>query len=63
MSRSQAKPLENLPGRRNLYGPYDFLIVTVSLFLVMAGLVMVASSSISISESRMTRNAPWPFSV
>lgn len=48
--RPQAKPIENLPGRQKLSGPYDFLLVTISLFLLFAGLVMVASSSITMAD-------------
>lgn len=50
MTRVQARPVENIPGRKRSSYPYDFLLVTVSLLLVMTGLVMVASSSITIAD-------------
>ncbi len=50
MMRVQARPVENIPGRKKSSHPYDFLLVTVSLSLVLAGLVMVASSSITMAD-------------
>ena len=50
MSRAQAKPVETLPGRNLSATPYDFVMVCVCLFLLLAGLVMVASSSITMAE-------------
>ena len=51
MSRSQAIPLLNTPLRKRFASPYDLILISVSLFLVLTGLVMVASSSISIAEN------------
>jgi cell division protein FtsW len=51
MLKSQALPLEHTTGRKRSGSEYDLLLISVSLFLVMTGLVMVASSSISIAEN------------
>lgn len=48
--KSQARPVEVVVGRKGASSPYDFLLVTVSLFLVLSGLVMVASSSITMAD-------------
>lgn len=48
--KAQARSLENLPGHQKMSGPYDFLLVTISLFLLLSGLVMVASSSITMAD-------------
>jgi len=50
MTRAQARPVENIPGRSRSTSRYDFLLVSASLFLVLAGLVMVASSSITMAD-------------
>jgi cell division protein FtsW len=50
VSRIQAKPVETLPGRKLATTPYDFVLVCISLFLLLAGLVMVASSSITMAD-------------
>jgi cell division protein FtsW len=51
MARSQAIPLEITPGRKRDTSPYDLALIGVSLFLTLAGLVMVASSSITIADN------------
>ena len=48
--KSQARQVEIVPGRKGASSPYDFLLVTVSLFLVLSGLVMVASASITKAD-------------
>lgn len=50
MMRAQARPVENLPGRNRSSSPFDFVLVSVALFLLLAGLVMVASSSITMAD-------------
>jgi len=51
MLKSQAFPVEHTTGRKRVYPHYDILLISISLFLVMTGLVMVASSSISIADN------------
>jgi cell division protein FtsW len=50
MMRAQARPVENLAGRNRSSSPFDFVLVSVALFLLLAGLVMVASSSITMAD-------------
>ena len=52
MARTQAVPLAHTQGRRKSTSPYDLPLIAASVFLVLAGLVMVASSSITIAENQ-----------
>jgi len=51
MVRSQAIPVQNTIGRKRSASSYDLVLISVSIFLAMTGLVMVASSSISIADN------------
>jgi len=43
--------VQNTIGRKQSASCYDLVLISVSIFLAMTGLVMVASSSISIAEN------------
>ena len=51
MPRNQAIPVVNTPGQKRLVSPFDPILIFVTMFLIIIGLVMVASSSISIAEN------------
>ena len=51
MARSQAIPLKFTPKRKREALSYDLVLISVSLFLALTGLIMVASSSITIADN------------
>lgn len=51
MARIQAIPVQNTLGRKRSASPYDIVLISVSCFLGLIGLVMVASSSITIADN------------
>ena len=50
MTRAQARPVESIPNRTRSSDSFDLLLTSVSLFLLLVGLVMVASSSITMAD-------------
>ena len=50
MKRQQASLREHAVGRHGLMAQYDFFLITIFLFVMILGLVMVESSSITIAD-------------
>ena len=51
MPRSQASSVLNTLKRKKIISPYDLILISIVLFLIMTGLVMVASASVSIADN------------
>jgi cell division protein FtsW len=51
MLKTQAISFNNTQNRKRLLSPIDPIVVSVGIFLLLTGLVMVASSSISIADN------------